>query len=58
MLKVLFYHAFFLLSLNSFLIPAAITQIFNLTVELIISTGIPIKAAKAEIKTHSVALEV
>ena len=38
----------------SFLIPAVIAEILNLTVELAIPTGIPTKEAKSEIKTNLV----
>ena len=48
---------FFLIIDLSFLIPAAIVQIFNPIVELIIPTGIPIKEAKAEIEIHPVIVE-
>ena len=34
--------------------PADITHIFNLIVELAIPIGIPTKEAKAEMETHSV----
>ena len=37
-----------------FLIPAAITQIFNPIAELVIPIGIPIKEEKAEIEIHQV----
>ena len=50
---------FFLLFLNIdlyFLFPAVITQIFIVTVELAIPSGIPTKEAKAEMKTHPVTL--
>ena len=51
---------FLFLILNSdfyLLIPAVIAQIFNPIAELLISIGIPIKEAKAEIETHPVILE-
>ena len=40
-----------------FLIPAAITQIFNPIAELVIPIGIPIKEEKAEIEIHQVIVE-
>ena len=57
MLKILFYHAlsYFCLIIDLyFLIPAALAQIFNPIVELIIPIGIPFKDEKAEKKTHTV----
>ena len=51
---------FLFLILNSdfyFLIPAVIAQIFNPIAELVISIGIPIKEAKAEIEIHPAILE-
>ena len=51
---------FFYLILNYrliFLIPAAIAQIFNPIAELVISTGLPSKEAKAEIEIHPVTVE-
>ena len=41
-----------------FLIPAAITQIFNHTEELTTPIGIPTEEAKVEIETHPVIVEV
>ena len=41
-----------------FLIPAAVTQIFNPTAELVILRGIPTKEAKAEMETHPVSVEI
>ena len=41
-----------------FLIPAAVTQIFNPTAELVILRGIPAKEAKAEMETHPVIVEI
>ena len=49
---------FFLIIDLYFLIPAVVKQIFNLTVELIIPIGILTKEAKAEMKTHSVIVEI
>ena len=43
---------FFLIIDLYFLIPAVITQIFDLIVELVIPVGIPIKEAKAEMEMH------
>ena len=40
-----------------FLITAVIAQIFISTAELAISTGIPTKESKAEIKTHLVTVD-
>ena len=48
---------FFLVIDLHFLIPAAIAQIFNLIVELVIPIGIPSKEAKADIKRHLVTTE-
>ena len=48
---------FFLIIDLYFLIPAVIAQMFNLILELITPTEIPIKEAKAEIETHSVIVE-
>ena len=41
-----------------FLNPAVITQIFIVAAELAVHTGIPTKEGRAEIKTHSVTLEL
>ena len=41
-----------------FLIPAAVTQIFNPTAELVILRGIPTKEAKSEMETHPVSVEI
>ena len=52
---MLFYIAFFLCFLIiglHFLIPAAITQIFNPIAELLIPIGTPSKEVKAEIETQ------
>lgn len=60
MRTVLFYYVFilFLLIIHLyFLIPAAITPIFNPTAELVISTGIPMAEANVEIEIQSVKLE-
>ena len=46
---LLCFFSFFLIIDLCFLSPAAIAQIFNPTVELVTSTGIPIKEAKTEI---------
>ena len=43
---------FFLIIDLYFLIPAVITQIFDLIVELVIPVGIPIKEAKAEMEMN------
>ena len=48
---------FFLIIDLYFLIPAAIAQIFNPVAELVMSIGIPIKEAKAEMDTHTVNVE-
>ena len=48
---------FFLITDIYFLIPVAITQIFNSIAELVIPTGIPIKKVKAEIEIHLVIVE-
>ena len=48
---------FFLIIDLYFLVPAVITQIFNLIDELVIHTRIPTKEAKAEIETHPVIIE-
>ena len=52
-----FFFVFLIIDLY-FLIPAVITQIFNLNVELVISIGIPTKEAKAEMETHPVVVEI
>ena len=49
---------FFLLIDLYFLIPAFITQIFNLIAELVISIGISIKEGKVEMKMHPVTVEI
>ena len=49
---------FFLIIDLYFLIPAVITQIFNPIAELVISVGIQIKEAKAELETHPVIVEI
>ena len=41
-----------------FLNPAVITQIFIVVAELAVHTGIPTKEGRAEIKIHSVTLEL
>ena len=46
---LLCFFSFFLIIDLCFLSPAAIAQIFNPTVELVTSTGIPIKESKTEI---------
>ena len=51
-----FFYFFLIIDLY-FLIPAVIAQMFNLILELITPTEIPIKEAKAEIETHSVIVE-
>ena len=48
---------FFLIIDLYFLVPAVITQIFNLIDELVIHTRIPTKEAKSEIETHPVIIE-
>ena len=48
---------FFLIIDLYFLIPTAITQIFNHIAELVIPIGKPIKEAKAEIEIHPVIIE-
>ena len=48
---------FFLIIGFYFLIPAIIAQVFNVTVELAISIGIPIKEAKVEIEVHPAIVE-
>ena len=48
---------FFLIIDLYFLIPAATTEIFIVVPELAIPTGVPIKEAKAEIKTHPIIVE-
>ena len=48
---------FFLIIDSYFLIPAAISQIFNPIAELIFSIGIPSNEAKAEIEIHPVIVE-
>ena len=48
---------FFLIIDLYFLVPAVITQIFDLIDELVIHTRIPTKEAKAEIETHPVIIE-
>ena len=40
-----------------FLIPAAITEIFNSIAKLVIPTGIPSKEVKAEIEIYPVVVE-
>ena len=60
LLTILFCHAsfsFFLIIDLCYLIPAVIVQILNPITELVISIRIPIKEAKAEIKTHPVIVE-
>ena len=52
--KILFYHVFFSLFLNYFVIPAVIAQICNPVAELVITIGIPTNEAKAETETHIV----
>ena len=49
---------FFLIIDICILIPAFITQTFNPIVELAIPKAIPIKEAKAEIKTYPVIVEI
>ena len=48
---------FFLIIDSYFLIPAAISQIFNPIAELIFPIGIPSNKAKAEIEIHPVIVE-
>ena len=48
---------FFLIIDSYFLIPAAISQIFNPIAELIFPIGIPSNEAKAEIEIHPVIVE-
>ena len=48
---------FFLIIDSYFLIPAAISQIFNPIAELIFPIGIPSNEAKAEIEIHRVIVE-
>ena len=48
---------FFLIIDSYFLIPAAISQIFNPIAELVFPIGIPSKEAKAEIEIHPVIVE-
>ena len=48
---------FFLIIDLYFLITAAIAQIFNAIIELVIPMGIPIKEVKAEIEIHPVIVE-
>ena len=48
----------FLIIDSHILIPAVITQIFDLTVELAIPIGIPTKEAKTAMKIHPVTLEI
>ena len=48
---------FFLIIDLYFLIAAVIAQIFNPIAELVISIGIPLKEAKAEIEIHPVIIE-
>ena len=48
---------FFIMDLY-FLIPAAVTQIFNPITELVIPIGIPAKKAKAEMEMHPVTVEI
>ena len=55
---LLCFFTFFLILDLSFLIPAVITQIFNPTAEFVIPIGIPIKEAKAEMKTHPLISEI
>ena len=59
MLKILFYHGFFLFLFIDlyFLITGATAKIFNSFPELVIPIGIPIKEAKSEIEIHSVIVE-
>ena len=50
---------FFLLIIDLYiLIPAVITQIFNLIAELVIPIGIPAKEAKSEMETYPVIVEI
>ena len=49
---------FFLIIDLYFLIPAVIAQIFNPVAELVIPIEIPTKAAKAEMETHPVIVEI
>ena len=51
-----FFFIFLAIDLH-FLIPAVITQIFNLTAELAIATAIPSKEAKEDMETHPVTAE-
>ena len=48
---------FFLIIDLYFVIAAVIAQIFNPIAELVITTGIPTKEAKAEIEIHPVIVE-
>ena len=48
---------FFLIIDLYLLIPAAIAQIFNPTVQVVIPIGIPSKGAKVEIEIHLVIVE-
>ena len=57
MLKILFYHVFFLIIDLYILIPVWMVQIFNPTAELVISKRMPTKEAKAEIETQPVKAE-
>ena len=53
---MLFFFFFLIIDLY-FLIPAAITQIFNPIAELVIPIGIPSKETKIEIHIHPVIAE-
>ena len=48
---------FFLIIDLCFLIPAVITEIFIVTAELAVHTGIPSKETRAEIETYQVTVE-
>ena len=52
-----FFFFFFIIDLY-FLIPTAITQIFNPTSELVIPTKIPTKKGKAEMEAHPVTVKI
>ena len=48
---------FFVITDLYLFIPAVIEQIFNPTAEFVIPIGIPIKEAKAEMKTHPIIVD-
>ena len=57
MVAILFYEFFFLIIDWYFFIPVVIEETFDLVAELVISTVIPSKEAKAEIEIGPVVIE-